>query len=304
MSDPWNTIEDTAAMPPPRRPAAKSFAESRYRSIDFSDSRLPTPRNASKGLRTGAPSSRRKWRRADSIRIESPHPYARECCCAKARSICTNSSDPDYASFSNHSSKQELASNLLSEELERLRREKLRCCSYVNSYSINSELDRIRGLRKERGYSVQSESETMARSISALVRLHLKRLNVQVKDGRDMGSVDLYEIGRQRDATKADLSELRRDSICLRQEHNKSKVRKCSESLETAEASVKQFMRKQLKANQVVLARRLRKGRLRRAQQVQVGGNENVPAKKESWLNQLGMRCEKQMALNQSIDSM
>lgn len=81
-------------------------------------------------------------------------------------------------------------SRKIAEELTEIKRNHSRYCSYINSYTIEKELEKI----KENS-SPKYDIEEKARSIASLTKLHLKRLNRKLNSGVHVP--DFTEMDRQ-----------------------------------------------------------------------------------------------------------
>jgi len=178
----------------------------------------------------------------------------------------------------------------LSEELLNLKRDQQKVCSYINSYNIDNELGKLK-LDKLDNY------EQTARSITTLVRLHLKRLNVKVYDKRDLGLMDLMEIRRQKNihSSISNIDDLKKEISFIHNEARLLKPAKLqkSETLIPTQNRLKLFRRKHKKI-QIGQIQRLNKSKVMR---------ENKDFEK-GWWGSFKKGCLNQISLNKNITTM
>ncbi len=264
---------------------AKSLFADRHRCVGPSHSNLPTTRDSQRKVSFDLNCRDR----ADSLSLATPDRLRLQREGYNLRHQPLSNAPETDNEFAGRTARQELESNQLSDELLQMRRERLKHCSYITSYSINSELDKIRGIAGRRKYL--DKAEETARAISALFNMHLKRMNVKVENGSGLWVVDLDEIRRQRDQGKKriDAEELRRPGLYLpRRLASAGPV----ESPAQQKAN-KQFVRRRRSDLFKITQQRLRKAKLN----MTTGGNNG------SWWNKLESKCTKQLGLNRSLDS-
>jgi len=200
----------------------------------------------------------------------------------------------------------------LNKEIEEHKHNRMKYCSYINSYKINASM---------RKYSPEDTNKnihmTNMENINTLISLHLKRLNVKTKNKKDCEISGLDLFSRQSENYNLfGIPELREKSKSIIKDFVKLKNTKINVGTtlnkEKGESRIADIFARKIGKNRAVLKQKFDLI-LRKENNYKKGKNKHIKVmasycapiekRKEYWIRTIEKQCENQLYLNESIDS-